>query len=282
MASDQPQRTLSVAPTAGRIAWVHMSEVPDWDDGIHGSIKALIQLVDDRLPELRSAEFPQPRVMAAAYLARVLRLVRATEAYYEAEMPDVVGIPFRVCFEAWVTGMWVVLVGKSAADQLNADYAVRINKFVRKAKLDVEHVPEFENVDRLPNLWERTDAVANALVAAGDEAARELLWSYSLVYDGESTVSIHAGFPAVIGHLDLADDDASVGVQPIRVERGDGSGKLLWATTLLIMLARRVFIEFGVPVAQLDEVGTPIYDMATRLNEEHAEREAAAAWDEPT
>ena len=34
-------------------------------------------------------------------------------------------------------------------------------------------------------------------------------------------------------------------------EAGDGANKLLWAATLLAMLARRVFQEFGIGVREL-------------------------------
>ena len=238
-----------------------MTEVPDWDNKIHPTIKALIQFVDDRLPTLTSTEFPHPRVMAAAYLARVRRLVMATEALYEAGMSDVVGVPLRVCFEAWVTGMWVVLVGQDAADRLNADYAIRINHFVERARLDVEPVPGTEGADQLPNVWQRTDAVGKALVVAGDEAGSELLWAYALVYTGESTTSIHAGFPTAVGYINFDDEDRWAGVQSDRQDNSDGSGKLLCAAILLTMLARRVFAEFNIGLDELDELATPIHQI---------------------
>ena len=50
-------------------------------------------------------------------------------------------------------------------------------------------------------------------------------------------------------------------------EAGDGAGKLLWPATLLAMLARRVFQEFGIGVRELDEVAAPIQRLAVDLNE---------------
>lgn len=244
-----------------------MTEIPGWETEIHPTIKAVIKLIGDRLPELRSTEFPHPRVMAAAYLARVRRLVIATEVLYESGMPDVVGVPLRVCFEAWVTGMWVVMIGQDATDILNADYPVQVNRWVKKAKLDNEHVPEIENIDKLPSVWDRTVAVAGALIKDGDSGASELRWAYSLTYIGESTVSIHAGFPAVIGHFEMGDDDEWFGAQLVRFEGGDGSGKLLWAVALLVMLAGRVFVKFGIGVDELDSLAEPVRRLAVELNE---------------
>jgi hypothetical protein len=97
-----------------------MPEVPGWADELHGTVKALIALVGDRIPDLTTGA-PHPRQMAALYLARVRRLVMGTDALYESQMPDVLGGVLRICFEAWITGMWVLCVGEEAVRLLDAD-----------------------------------------------------------------------------------------------------------------------------------------------------------------
>ena len=51
----------------------------------------------------------------------------AMDVLYEAGVPDAGGIPLQVCVDAWVTGKWVVLIGREAVNPLNADYPVRID-----------------------------------------------------------------------------------------------------------------------------------------------------------
>jgi hypothetical protein len=106
-------------------------------------------------------------------------------------------------------------------------------------------------------------------VAEGDAIAGQVLWSYRLVYGGESQEGIHAGLAAVFGHLDDNDERPWVGVREARRESRDGAGKILWATTLLVILARRVFLEFGVTVEDLDGLAAPIQRLAQELNEAH-------------
>ncbi len=103
------------------------------------------------------------------------------------------------------------------------------------------------------------------MVSEGDAKDGELLWTYELVYGGESAAGIHAGFASVSGHL--VDQPNWTGIAADRQEVGDGSGLLLWATPLLAMLARRVFKSFGVGVEELNRLGEPIYRLALGPNE---------------
>ncbi len=103
-------------------------------------------------------------------------------------------------------------------------------------------------------------------MAEGDAVAGELVrWAYQVVYAAESGEGIHAGFASVIGHL--VERPQCWGIRRDRYEAGDGAGKILWAATLLAMLARRVFQEFGIGVSDLDEVAAPIQRLAVDLNE---------------
>jgi hypothetical protein len=92
------------------------------------------------------------------------------------------------------------------------------------------------------------------------------MWSvYHLVYGAESLTNIHAGYAAVDRHLD--ERPGWIGIHSDRQDGNDGSGKLLWAATLLAMLARRVFIEFGIGIDELDRLSEPIQRLAIELNE---------------
>ncbi len=213
--------------------------------------------------------------MAALYLARVRRLVMGMDRLHEAQMPDVLGGVLRICFEAWITGMWVLCVGQEAVDQLDADYVKRTNKHVAKTGMKIKPIPEVQGIAKLPEVWQRRDALEACLVDEGDTAAGALVFTYDLVYGGESNLGVHAGYASVIPHLDIDDQGRWFGVRLERVEASDGADKVLWAATLLALIARRVFLIFGFGVRELDELGAPLQRMSVLLNEEYAAQIAA-------
>jgi hypothetical protein len=245
-----------------------MVEIPGWDDGIYSSIKDISALVKAQLPNMTTGRTtPLVRQMSAAYLARVHRLIVAMEVLYEAGLPDVIGGVLRVCVEAWITGMWVFYTGSEAIDALEAEYLGRSNRLIKNAKLPV---PSFEIIDPeaswVPHIERVTAAVEQHLLAEDNAEVGQLRWGvYDLVYGAESLRSIHAGYAAVDGHFDEHPD--WIGVIVERNEGNDGSGKLLWAATLLSMLARRVFKEFGIGIDELDRLSEPIQRVAVELNE---------------
>lgn len=244
-----------------------MVEIPGWDDEIHGAIKALIPLVGDRLALMTTGDDgPGVRQLAAAYLARVRRIVIGIDVLYEQGMPDLIGALIRVCLEAWVTGMWVLFVGPDALDILSANHVFRSDQLIEAAELDLELLDDVADAPYLPHIERRTKVVEERLVEEGTASEGELLWSFRLVYGGESGAGIHAGLGSVFGHLD--ERPHWTGILPERQEANDRSGKLLWVAPLLAMLARRVFIEFGIGVEDLDQVADPIQRLGVSLNED--------------
>lgn len=180
-------------------------------------------------------------------------------------MPDLMGGVLRTCLEAWVTGMWVLAVREEALEILDANYVHRANLIIENAKLDVEKLAPVTGAPKLPHIEDRFQAVENHLVAEGDGNAGEVVWTYHLVYGAESGEGIHAGLASVVGHL--IEGPGWYGISVERQQPSDGAGKILWAATLLAMLARRVFQEFGIRVSDLDEVAAPIQRLAVNLND---------------
>jgi len=256
------------SPTGtGRRSLARVTEIPGWDDEIQNAIKTLVRLVGERLALMTTGDDAVGvRQLAAAYLARVRRLVVGIEVLYEQGMPDLIGALMRVCLEAWVTGMWVLYVGPDALDILSANHVYRSNQLIEAAELDLELLDAIEDAPNLPHIEKRTKVVEQRLVEEGEASEKELLWSFRLVYGGESGAGIHAGLASVMGHFN--EQPGWTGVFPERQEVNDGSGKLLWVAPLLAMLARRVFIEFGIDVEELDQVASPIQRLGVALNEE--------------
>jgi len=242
-----------------------VAEIPGWDEEIHSAIKAMVRLVGSRLDLLTTSDdHSQVRQCAAAYLARVRRLVIGMDVLFEARMPDLMGGIMRICWEQWVTGMWVLCVGQDALDALEAHYRRESNQRITAAEMDADLLDEIEG-PTLPKPRKRVEVVEAHLVAEGDATPGSLLWTHHLVYTSESALGIHAGVSSILLHLE--DQGGRMGVHAVPQEPHDGSGKLLWVSPLLGMLARRVFIEFGVRVDDLDETAAPIQRLATGLNE---------------
>ena len=245
-----------------------MPDVPGWDEEIHASIKALVQLVGDRLDRCTTGvdQGRQVRRVAAAYLARVRRLLIGMDVLYEAEMPDLIGGLLRICLEAWVTGMWVLAVGDETLDILNAHHVFRNNLIIENAELGLQALDPMDDAPHLPHVEKRFQAVEDHLVADGDANVGEVVkWAYRVVYAAESNEAIHAGYASVLGHT--VEAPQWWGIRQNRYQSGDGAGKILWAATLLAMLARRVFPEFGIGISDLDEAAAPIHGLAVYLNE---------------
>jgi len=241
-----------------------VAEIPGWDEEIHGAIKDLIGLVGARLDLMTTSDdHSQVRQCAAAYLARVRRLVEGIDVLFEAGMPDLIGGLMRICWEQWITGMWVLLVGQGALDALEAHYRRESNRRITAAEMDVDLLTEIQG-PALPKPRKRVEMVEQHLVAEGDATEGELLWSHNLAYTNESALGIHAGVSSVLLHL--VQQSGRTGVAAVPEEPHDGSGKLLWVAPLLAMLARRVFIEFGFQVEDLDELAAPIQRLAVGLN----------------
>jgi hypothetical protein len=155
---------------------------------------------------------------------------------------------------------------------LSNEYTLRMNQLVRQAGLTMPLVAVPADAPTPPDVARMASAVGDYLVAQGDDAASEVRWCYDLVYRHQSAFGVHGGLAAVSGHL--TQENGWLGVSAERLE-ADASGELLWGATLLHVLARRVFLEFGIGVADLDETGAPIRDAARRLNNE-TERQSAS------
>jgi len=149
---------------------------------------------------------------------------------------------------------------------LNAHYVFRNNLIIENAELGLQALDPVDDAPHLPHVEKRFQAVEDHLVADGDANVGEVVkWAYRVVYAAESNEAIHAGYASVLGHT--VERPQWWGIRQNRYESGDGAGKILWAATLLAMLARRVFPAFGIGIGDLDETAAPIQRLAVYLND---------------
>jgi hypothetical protein len=221
----------------------------------------MLALIEDRMPHLTSTE-ATVRQTAAAYLARCRRLLIAMDALREEQLIDVTSLPLRPLFEAWLVAMWVLYEREPAVNRLVEDYQASLEKMNRLANLGWDPAL-YASGDQLPSVETLCQKVGNHLQADGQANARSHLdFTYNLIYRGESLRSIHAGLGTAEGHV--RESGGRMEIVPVRYEAGDGKGEVLWAATLVAMLAHRVFDLFGLSVRRLDELGLAIVPADSR------------------
>jgi hypothetical protein len=123
-----------------------------------------VELVGDRLP-LCTTSVEHAGPTGGGGLSSPSSAARGRDGcVYESEMPDVVGGELRVCMEAWITGMWVLVLREEALVALNADYVRRGNLLIERAGLDVQLLDPVEEESALPSIEARFQAVEDRLV----------------------------------------------------------------------------------------------------------------------
>jgi hypothetical protein len=239
-------------------------DVPDWEEH-HRSILALADLIRRRLPLLTSQPELVARQCAAGYLARCRRLLLAADQL-RVDFPDAVGALLRPMFETWLTATWLVLAPEEALPALENDYTVEVEQMTRLASIETDQVDETWRGDlQSPRVASLAVRVGRLLVEAGDPGGDQLEWSYNLVHRNESIYSVHGGLGPTLAHL--THDADRVGVLETRTGDGDGTGRVLWAGILLGILARRVFVMFGIGVGEIDNITFGLEQPGRDLNE---------------
>jgi len=236
-------------------------------DAIHNVVIGLIEYLGDRFSLLTtSASESQVRQWAAAYLARMRRLVIGIDILYEAQAPDLIGALLRMSVETWITGIWLISSGEDALKRLQTEHAIRWNAFVKKGNLPFELLPEVGG-PQTPPLADMAKAVAAHLSEESRGVTEEVMWTYNLIQDGQSMGSIHAGLASVMGHYEQRDDRCVI--LNDRTEANDGFGDEVWIAHLLALFAQSIFLCFDLTseIAEIDRWVEPLYQMMEKLNE---------------
>ena len=218
-------------------------------------VTALLSHIHGRFPHITVRE-PSVRLVSAAYLARCCRLLTTMLRLRSDGSFDVVTLPLRPLFEAWLVALWLLFGGDDALDKLLEDYQSSLEKINRLAGLDWDPAL-YEAGDKLPSYETLSQWVGDHLEGEGQADAREHLdFTYNLVYRGESLRSVHAGCGTVVGHLREVGE--RVEVTEVRSEASHGEGEILWAATLVAMLAHRIFEVFHLGTELLDELSSQL------------------------
>jgi hypothetical protein len=228
----------------------------------HRRIVAAVTAVGDHvttmLPRLASRPELAPRQIAAAFLARCNRLLLSMVLLESNGFPDVAGLPLRPLIESWYLGMFLLFSPDEAMQVIRAAHLHQLRKFDETWDLDdsieawVAAGPPI--IPRQINWADLTIRVGNLMVAHGYEGARNTAERlYEVTYRSESTVSVHAGYGTVMGHID--ERSSSLGVLEVRREPDAGAVRLHLAAALVEGLARAIAQAFGLGTARLDNLG---------------------------
>jgi hypothetical protein len=222
-----------------------MTETTPFDIEVSRLADETIDLIEGFLKEFTSAPDFLNRHMSAGFLARCVALMRGIAALGDAGLDDLCAVLARVLMEACLLGLYVLLGGVDALNELMGDYQ-------RNVKILADR-NDYETLNELVLEWDRaTDRVSleqvakklgPLLQAAGDNNANAS-GLYDAVYRGHSTFAVH-GVGTVFRYLLV--QDQNVWRVELRPDPGGmtGSVHLILAALHTMYFARIALDRWG-------------------------------------
>lgn len=220
----------------------------------------LVEHVRSLLDDLTSRRNLRPRHFAAMSLARMTRLVESMIELVDAGFGDVVEGVGRTGVETFALGLYVLYGGGDAFDHVRGAH-IRQRRTLSYVGIDA---PEWEELLELERDWDGPtdkivwqDLITQRLPQLIDPQGRtnagvffERL--YGQTYRFGSMAGTHAGIGTIAQHH--LDRGPLLGVRSVGHTTDDGTGALVFAATLLAMLASHVFHAFGIGTSRCDEL----------------------------
>ena len=203
------------------------------------------ELIEQCLNDFTSHPDFLNRHLSAGFLARCLALMRGIAALGDAGLDDLCAVLARVLLEACLLGLYILLGGIDALNELMGDYQ-------RNVKILADR-NESETLDQLVLEWDRaTDRVSleqiakklGPLLEATGDIGADATGLYDAVYRGHSTFAVH-GVGTVIRHLVVQDLD--IWRVDLRPDPGGmtASVNLILAALHTMYFARIAFEKWG-------------------------------------
>lgn len=263
-----------------------MSTSDDHDETeILGAVDALLDILgrDLGLLTTRSELRLLHRQYAAAALARGCAILRSARSLIDAGHNEGIGLLSRALWETWLVGAFVLAGREEALFRLEGEQQRQVRNLAERNGLHPEVMAKLEDDQRTLTDAERarrrnstsaddsSDTIAFGrlqleqiakelgplLVEARLEESADITAAYDLLYRSHSAFDAH-GIAALERHLDLsAAGVISLHVQPpswIETHRSLGIGALQ-----LSLLARYIYLTFGIGTWRLDDVQTSLF-----------------------
>jgi hypothetical protein len=220
----------------------------------------LVEHVTGHLDHLRSQPALRARHFAAMSLARMTRLVKAMAELVDRGFADVIDGLGRTALETFALGLYVLYGGDVAYDRVRGAH-VRQRRALPDLSLEI---PEWERLLEIEKAWKGPtdrinwqDLITRQLPELIDpHQASNIQEFFARLYEQSyrfgSMAGTHAGIGTIAGHH--ADRGGALAVRAVRHTTDDGTGAVVFAASLLALLASHVFQHFGVSTQRCDEL----------------------------
>ena len=203
------------------------------------------ELIENCLAEFTSHPDFLNRHLSAGFLARCLALIRGIAVLSDADLDDLCAVLARVLLEACLLGLYVLLAGTDALNDVMGDYRRNIKVLAERNDYETlnELVAAWDQPTGRLNLEQVAKKLGPLLEATGDDKA-DAIGLYDAVYRFYSTSDVH-GVGAVFRYLAMPDQ--GVGRINLRPDSGDmtGSVHLVLSVLYTLYFAKLAFDQWG-------------------------------------
>lgn len=191
---------------------------------------------------------------------RCCALLRGMSLLEDASLDVPAGILYRQHWETWLVSLYVLLRGKEALPEIEADHVMYTRILGKKFGLGPEHLPDPEEEARKLKIHDLAKKIGPLLVEAGvDEAADLGVMGYDGVYRIQSNYAVHAGLSTIILHLRIRDGLCSV--EPNPPAPFDDNSQ--FAAFYTLHLAKYVFERFGIATGTVEAAIDELHEHIT-------------------
>lgn len=163
-------------------------------------------LIESHLRDFTSSPDFLNRHMSAGFLARCLALIRGITALGDAGLDDLCAVLARVQLEACLLGLYILLGGIDALNEVMGDYQRNVKLLAERNDYEAlnELVLEWDRTTDRLNLEQIAKTLGPLLEGAGDDKANAS-GLYDAVYRGHSTFAVH-GVGTVLRYLAIQEE----------------------------------------------------------------------------
>ena len=205
---------------------------------------------------LRNTPADMPMVVGHAAIARTRRLLEGILTLLQADLNDLVGVLVRALFESWLVGVYALLGGAEAMEQLVAEQDWQLTRILSA----IGQSREDDGSGIRPNVKELATSVTRLMTERGMPNAEFASGTYDVLYRLESYRGVHGGLGSLEGYVEPREDRLAA----IKAHRSEDDKTLrhltFVAVTIFVSGAQLAAIELGRDHRELDQVADRVYE----------------------